>query len=101
MDPQESIRLLERLTGHGFDDSVYREVHRFPDDRMQTIERHLEHCRRVAAGTGEFRYQADHPEGTNARVQRRLAIILGEYEGGGFARPGPRALLNVRIVGSY
>lgn len=81
VDPERTIELLDRLEPLGYDNAVHKMLHHKPDD---TIKTHRRYCRR---GVKTFQ-----PDSNNHRFQRRLALVLGAYEGGSF-EPGHRDVL--------
>jgi len=68
IDPQISIRLLEKLSRRGLTNELYRQLHHLDYD---TIKAHIGYCRKI----GEFQ-----PDGTNARLQQRLQFVLDQIE---------------------
>ena len=77
VDPDKTIRILNQLEQRGFDNSAFETLHHFwqrADDhpeRYATIDRHREYCKR----TRRFL-----PDGNNARLQRRLELVLSWHQ---------------------
>jgi hypothetical protein len=84
LDSSCTIRLLDELEALGFNDDAFARLHHFwqrPDEhpgRRSTINSHRLYCHR----TTHFR-----PDGNNARLQRRLEVVLERYRQGGFDNP--------------
>jgi hypothetical protein len=68
-DPERTVQLLNELESLGLDDSAFRELRQRP---RASIARHREYSRR----RGKFQ-----EDGTNARVQERLAFVRANCEG--------------------
>lgn len=84
IDPRRFLELLDRLEELGYDDQIHRVLHHHPRD---TVARHRAYCRERATGF--------HSDGNNARFQPRLGLVLGAYEGGGFAAGDRDALFSL------
>jgi uracil-DNA glycosylase len=71
VDPKRTLALLDELQKLGFNDEAFWRLHHFRrEGRRATIAPHRAYCEKISA----FR-----PDGTNERVQRRLAFVLKTY----------------------
>lgn len=75
-DPQYTKDLLQLLLKYGFTDAAFSIMHPDHGSGGGQIDAHLKHCNNVSS------FPNDSP---NARVQRRLEIILKAFLGGGFS----------------
>ena len=87
-DPRRTLQLLDELERDGLDDDGFERLHHFSCRanglRRATIRRHRRYCEQC------LRFRRD---GNNARVQRRLELILHWHReaGGSFADLADRA----------
>jgi hypothetical protein len=74
---QRTLDLLTALEKLGFEDSAFATLHHFRSTRgtEDTIEAHRKYCES---------HLSLRQDGTNEKVQRRLALVLDAYLGGGF-----------------
>jgi len=77
-DPKQSIVYLDALQSAGFTDDHFCQVHHYrKQGRRDTIVSHRNYCKRISTFL---------PDGTNERVQRRLAFILENFRAPGNTR---------------
>jgi hypothetical protein len=70
VDPKRTLALLDELQRLGFNDEAFWRLHHFRRRTRETIGRHRAYCEKTSAFL---------PDGTNERVQRRLAFVLETY----------------------
>jgi hypothetical protein len=79
LDPKRSVWLLDRLVELGYTDEAHAVLrHSSQSGWTDHIAGHRAYCLKI---------QSFQSEGTNARVQMRLELVLKAYEGGGFKNP--------------
>jgi hypothetical protein len=75
-DPRRTLDLLDALHLLGFNEQAFALLHH----RHGTIVAHRQYCENVTHFVENL---------NNARVQRRLEIVLDAYRGGGFTSGSP------------
>ena len=80
-DPKDTLLLLDRLEELGFDDLAFAKLHHFRErDSDAGIVAHRAYCEKTTT------FQDD---GTNAKVQERLRLVLSAYVLAGFTSNSP------------
>lgn len=80
-DPEDTIKLLDWLEEKKFSDDAFWRVHHFRD-RKPTIEHHRAYCEKLSKKHGRFLLDRE-----NSFVQRRLQMVLNEYESNPQSKP--------------
>ena len=83
--PQRTLDILDRLHSLGFNDDAFWRLHHFRlKGDTDTIQAHREYLEKQIAKGANLR-DGDR----NEEVQRRLELVLGAYEKGGFVSRNP------------